>query len=178
MSSNLVKDSFDYYDSNYDEFESFLNGIDEIQIWNIQDDEMTPNEILFLQGESKIHKSPYQIIGMYTTGSNSWIWAWASPTLEKKDTYIIAKVLNYGIQLNPSKNMFLKTELITSRFIITNMIQLELHIAIGSYLAKVPFIIGIYKVGDKHLLIKNINDISKLPKNTKILFLYVINNPY
>ena len=54
---------------------------------------------------------------------------------------MLRNILNYGLNLDPiTENTFLKTELITSRFRINDPVQLDVHIAISSYLSKVPFI--------------------------------------
>ena len=55
---------------------------------------------------------------------------------------LLRKILNYGVELEPTNN-FLKTELITSRFRVTNKIQLDIYSAIVSYLSKKPRVIKI-----------------------------------
>jgi hypothetical protein len=79
--------------------------------------------------------------------------------MKKKNTTILRKILNYGIELEPTNN-FLKTELITSRFRVTNKIQLDIYSAIVSYLSKKPRIIRI-KLFNNIKLTEDINDKKK-----------------
>ena len=62
-------------------------------------------------------------------------------------SYISRKILNYGLDLTPDEQ-FLKSELITSRFRISSKIQLDIHVALASYLTKMPLIY-------KHITIPN-----------------------
>jgi hypothetical protein len=67
------------------------------------------------------------------------------PYLSKNSTYTSRKILNYGLDLGPNQE-YLKSELITSRFRITNPIQLDIHTAISSYLSQIPTIFQISKL--------------------------------
>ena len=42
-------------------------------------------------------------IGTYDSSTMIWSWAWAIPTMKKKNTTILRKILNYGIELFLSK---------------------------------------------------------------------------
>ena len=64
----------------------------------------------------------------------------------KNQINLIKKVLNYGINLD-NDSIFLKSELITSRFKIVNSLQLDMHLAIASYISKEPFVIPIIDNG-------------------------------
>ena len=58
----------------------------------------------------------------------------------KNTNYVSRKILEYGLDIDYKDISFLKTELITSKFRITDNIQLELHLALASYLSKNPVI--------------------------------------
>ena len=74
------------------------------------------------------------------------MWAWMSPDFLSNETIIVKKLLNYGLKINPTTiktlspdKLYLKTQLVNSRFLLEDEIQLELHLAIASYLAKDNF---------------------------------------
>jgi len=81
----------------------------------------------------------FEVIGVFNNNSSIWTWGWAIPTFNKNITYKIRKLLNYGIDLD-AENILLKTELITSKFIINDPIQLDIHVALASFIAKNPVI--------------------------------------
>lgn len=197
MSVEMVRNALEYYDKNSEDFDKFLDKVHYIY-FEKYNDEMTRDKVLFY-GEDKtlIHKARYESIGSYTPDNELWIWAWSIPYHKKNKTYTIAKILNYGIQLPPT-DLFLKSELTTSRFRITNNVQLEMHAAIASYLAKVPFVIPyIVPSHDKNIdkiqkgniaylddpeyfrfkRLKETDDLTKLPKGTTLEFLYILDLP-
>ena len=96
--------------------------------------DMDHNVIVFLTLKKKFYRSRYEIIGLYTSENNIWAWSWAIQCF-KNNTNIARKIWNYGAVLDPNVG-FLKTELITSRFKISNKIQLDIHVAIASYISK------------------------------------------
>ena len=94
------------------------------------------NVIIMYDSELKeIFRSRYERIGIFHIKIQMWTWAWAIPYLKKNETTIIRKILSYGTELDPEVSN-LKAELITSRFKVTNKIQLDLYCAIASYLSK------------------------------------------
>jgi hypothetical protein len=88
----------------------------------------------------------YEILGVFDNLNNIWMWAWMVPEFLTNETNIVKKLLNYGLKINPSiltelsdDKLYLKTQLVNSRFLLDDMFQLELHLAISSYLAKDNF---------------------------------------
>ena len=59
-----------------------------------------------------------------------WLWGWARPDTNKNEVYTSRKILNYALNLPVStdKFNFLKDELLTSNFLINDMIQIDMHI--------------------------------------------------
>ena len=148
----LVKDSLDFYDRNQEIYKKNLDDINYIRFKQASTE--IEHNILYLYNENKeeIYKTKYEYIGIYEPTINVWTWAWAIPTLSKKNTNIIRKLLMYGTELDPS-SYFLKSELITSRFRINNEIQLDIHCSIASYLSKKPVVFKL-----KHYKNVNIED--------------------
>jgi len=95
-----------------------------------------------------------------------WFWGWAVSAFRKNLTIISRKILTYAFDLDPSVflNLQLKTELVTSRFIITNPIQLDIHVALASYLSKSPLIYKYIIYADE-----------KNPKDYVVYYLILLN---
>ena len=160
----MIKEALEYYDDNQFKLEELNRKIKYIKFVESEKD-FEHNEIfLYDYDANKLDKARYEYIGTFDSSTSIWSWAWAIPTMKKKNTTILRKILNYGIELEPTNN-FLKTELITSRFRVTNKIQLDIYSAIVSYLSKKPRIIKI-KV---YLNVKVIEDIdNKIDKTVFI----------
>lgn len=160
----LVKEALEYFDSNQYNQDSIIKRLKYIKFVDSEKD-FEHNQIVLYDDEfNKLDKAKYEYIGSYDSTTMIWSWAWAIPSMKKKNTTIIRKILNYGVELEPTNN-FLKTELITSRFRVTNKIQLDIYSAIVSYLSKKPRIIKI-KV---YLNVKVIEDIdNKIDKTVFI----------
>lgn len=86
----------------------------------------------------------YEALGIFDNTTRIWLWSWMDPTLMSKETILSKQLLNYGLKQNPDKfdktlldtKIFLKTQLVNSRFIIDTLFQLEIHLALASYLVK------------------------------------------
>lgn len=130
---SYVPVSLEYFDKNQEIYE---NAYDDIKYYKIVSDGYI---IFYDENKNEYTRSKYEIIGFFDNESKVWVWAWSVPHFNKNQTKIVRSIVNYGMELDP-KNSNLKTELVTSRFIITNMIQLDMHVAIASYLARKPLI--------------------------------------
>lgn len=155
----LVKEALEYFDSNQYKQEELVRILRYIEFIDSEKDFEHNQIVLYDDNFNKLDKSKYEYIGTYDSTTMIWSWAWAIPTMKKKNTTILRKILNYGIELEPTNN-FLKTELITSRFRVTNKIQLDIYSAIVSYLSKKPRIIRI-KLFNNIKLTEDINDKKK-----------------
>lgn len=165
VGKNLVTNSLEYYDKNQYKYENFINKIRYIK-FEISKKDMEHNIIhLYDNNKKKIHSSRYEIISIYTNQYKLWAWAWSIPIFQKNTTYIAKKIVNYGMNLNSDEAIYLKTELINSRFKISNPIQLDIHTAIASYLSKKPLIYKyiVYKSFKKDE--DNIFDIKYIPED-------------
>ena len=143
--NSLIPLSLEYYDKNKKEYNEFIKNIDKIE--RIQTDkDMEKNKIIFYNKKNKVLlESEYEIIGIFYKKFNAWIWSWAMPTLKKNEVMISRKLLNYAldIDINREENSqfrYIKTELITSRTRVTNKLQLDIYLALVSYLSKKKFI--------------------------------------
>lgn len=131
--------ALEYYDKNNEKYDVFFKKIHYYKIVKGSTDLEYSYFYLYDENKNEILKSRYENIGLYNNRSHTWAWAWSIPRFTKNTTTIARKIINYGMDL-PNDSTFLKTELITSRFRITNPIQLDMHIAIASYLSKKPLV--------------------------------------
>ena len=151
---NLILNSFEYYDKNNEKIKDKFIDVKYISL-DMKYNDLQHNNIIFYDKDLKeLFKSRFERIGIYENKSQIWSWAWTISYFEKNETNIIRKILFYGIELDSAKSSFLKSELITSRFRITNKTQLDIHCAIASYLSKKPHIFS-YKVFSNYELIDN-----------------------
>lgn len=139
----FVTTSLKYFDENNEKYDGILKHAKYVK-YIFAENDMSNNIVVFFdKNKNEIFKSRYEIIGLYNTDVNTWTWSWAIPTFKKNNTGTARKLLNYGLMLDPSVK-YLKTELITSRFRVADFVQLDIHVAIASYISKNPFV---YKYG-------------------------------
>lgn len=138
-SITLVKTALEYYDSNIDKYEHIYKNV--FYYKYIKYETGIENDIIIFYDKNKIEcfRSRYETLGIFNTVNNIWLWSWAKPNIDNKNTNIVRKLWTHAVTLDKSY-FFLKTELITSRFKISNIFQLDIHISIASYLSKCPII--------------------------------------
>ena len=147
MSDSIIIDALEYYDDNTEKYGAKFKAVKYVK-FELADTNMDHNKIImFDKTKTQIYKSRYELLGTYVSTTNTWLWGWAMPLSKKNSTVIARKIMNYGAELDPEER-FLKTELITSRFRITDPIQLEIHTAVASYLAKKPLIYKFFSYDD------------------------------
>ena len=126
------------------------------------------------KNKKEIFRSKTESIGSYYPPTKLWVWAWANPVNPKNNTYIVKKMFDYGMNMDPSQeNLFLRTELITSRFRTTDPVQLDTYLALSSYLAKIPYVFKLFWYGQKQELDsynKYISDVDKESHDKPLLY--------
>lgn len=161
--NNVISDSLEFYDNNKENNDRIFDKIRYLKI-NRSKNDMEKNIVEFYDKDLKlIKKYAYEILGVYNSTTKAWAWGWSIVNLKKNDTYIIRKLLNYGIDLDLD-HKFLKTELVTSRFRITNKIQIDMHVAIASYITKQKLIYS-YKVDNNPKLVNEVYFDTKISDN-------------
>jgi hypothetical protein len=144
MNTNLniiISKSLEYYDRNLE-----LNNkkyFNKTNNYKINNNKFNRDTIDFYYNKKKLFSFKMEEIGLYDTKTNIWIWSWAISKNSKKNNDISRKILNYGLDLADDSLISLKNELITSRYKIKNELQLDIKIALCSYLSKIPIIFEI-----------------------------------
>lgn len=187
--TTFISDSLSNYDKNMKEQDKMLKNANSFKVKYIDDNAENDKIIFFDKNNNEIIQFDYQMIGIYRSDFNTWTWAWGLPELNIKSTRIIAKILNYGFTLDPTKQYHLKSELINSRFIVSDPIQIDIHLAIASALSKInniyPVIIPINKTkreqanliekdNEYYNIIKTFDDINE-NDDAKINYIFLSN---
>lgn len=142
--SYIIKDALRYYDTNKEIFDKISKKFDNFELIKTHRSEYAT--IKFYDNKQRLLKEyKYQTISYYSPSIKLWKWAWSHPELKKSDTILSRKLLNYALDLDySSRNLFLKSQLTTSRFNIESDIQIDIHLALFSYLTKQK---NIYYIG-------------------------------
>ncbi len=153
---NIISNSLEYYDKNLELNKEFYNSINYINIIKSQGNNYNDYNYIEFYDKNKnlIKKSKYEILGVFNSSNSIWTWGWSIAKLNKNNVITSKKIFNYGFDLD-NNNIYLKNELVTSRFKISNPIQLEIHVSIGAYLSKNPQVFG-YKIYNDLINKKNI----------------------
>jgi hypothetical protein len=139
----FITDSLVNYDKNMKEQKKMLKDAYSFEFINSNDDTENDTIIYFDENNKEILRANYESISTFHSEFGTWTWAWANPSFSKKWTRIITKILNYGFTLDPNKNYHLKLELVNSRFVISDPIQIDIHLAVSSALSKINNIYNI-----------------------------------
>ncbi len=139
--STLINNALIYYDEHNIEYDEYIKS-DNIRV------ERETNKIIF----NNKTEFKYEFLGIFDNTTNIWIWAWLVPEFMFNETNIVRKLLNYGLKISPTptnkldnEQLYLKTQMVNGRFLLYDEFQLDLHLAISSYLAKDTFKFIYYK---------------------------------
>jgi hypothetical protein len=132
--SDLIKKSLEYYDSQNDKNKKYIENTK--IIFSGEDNQIS----LIDQDENILLDCNYEILGLFDNQTNVWLWAWLLPFLNSNDTIISRKLLDYALKLEPQSNSYdhyyIKSQLLNSRITIEDSIELDIHLALSSYLIK------------------------------------------
>jgi len=130
---NIIKKSLDNYELRNNEFEDFIKD-QEVSFDRIN------NKITFTKRKKNYN---YNVLGMFDKSNNVWFWGWMMPFFYSNEFNITNELLNYGLKINPTPvnrisndKLYIKTQLINSRFLLQNFYQLEIHLALSCFLVK------------------------------------------
>lgn len=135
----FIKKASEYYDNQK------YNYINLISNQNVKINEAT-SEIMFMFETEKPYYGEYEILGYFDNQTNIWIWGWLLGDLSSSHTNLCRELLNYGLKLEPRSNseehFMIKSLLVNSRISLEEDVQLDINLAIYSYLIrdKIAFI--------------------------------------
>ena len=177
---NLISDSLEYYDANSEKYNDFFKKVKYVKFLDVVKDIDHNTIIMYDSNKNEILSSRYEIIGVYNNKSRTWTWAWSVPRFRKNTTHIARKIITYGMDLDP-ESRFLKTELITSRFRITNPVQLDIHAAVASYLSRQYIVYKYVSYISFTADIDGLVDITNVPKDNAdeytVYYMFLLDRP-
>lgn len=135
--SDLIKKSLEYYDKQNYKNKKYIENTNIVT---------KPNESIEIYDgdDNLLLKTKYEILGLFDNQTNVWLWAWLLPFVNLEETTISRKLLDYGLKLQPQSNSkdhyYIKSQLLNSRITIEDSIELDIHLALSSYLIKDMFL--------------------------------------
>ena len=141
--SSVMSDALKYYDKNNEKYLNIKKKIKYVKYGVVNEKDIEGLKLIFFdENHVELFTSRVEILAKYYNFNNVWIWGWSLPNIKKSLTSIIRKIFLYGtdIDIKNYENILLKNELVTSRFRISDPIQIDMHCALASYLSKKPFI--------------------------------------
>jgi hypothetical protein len=152
---NTIKAAIEEYDNYEYKLLNFLKKIEYIKISNSIN--LTPRIKLFDSNKNLLLESAYENVGVYKQKNNTWIWAWSMNAINNNQNFISRNILLYSFKLRSEieSEFLLKSILLDSKHLIKNKLQLEILLALSSYLSKFHFILKIPYLPD---IIKNDNE--------------------
>jgi hypothetical protein len=102
-------------------------------------------------GETII-ETEYEFLGIYLDSYHIWNWAWSTTQIQKSEMNISIELLQYGLNLL-DKHPFIRYLLTNSRYFIKDKSQLDIIIAICSYVTKNSYIYNFeYQTGNQKII--------------------------
>ena len=140
----VIRNSLEAYDRHQFKIKNFISKVKFVKF--IENNNSTNQIIFFDKNKKKLFESSYEVMGIYLPQNNMWKWAWSIPSFPNKHTFMSRKILEYAFNLDPVKEYMLRSELINSKISVINDIQLDIHVALSSYISKNPFIFRWYSL--------------------------------
>lgn len=171
----LVKDALEYYDANNEKYRFVFKGARYVKFIPSKND-LEHNVVVFYNdAKEEMFRSRFEVIGLFNSNSNTWSWAWSIPTYRKNNTHIVRQIFMYGSELDPDESTrFLKMELITSRFRISDPVQLDVHASIASFLSHKPVIYNHYLFTDYQTGSDGLYDITQTTKQYTLHYIFLL----
>ena len=133
--NEIIKKALDYFDMKTYKY-NYLISNQNIKVNTID------NLITFKLEEDNI-KYNYELLGYYDNMTGIWIWGWVLSYLNHKDISLCKFLLEYGLKLEPEtttqEHLMIKGILVNSRIKIDEIVQLDINLAIYSYIVRDNF---------------------------------------
>jgi hypothetical protein len=176
-----IKTAIEEYDNYEYKIINFLKKIEYFKI--INPNNLTPRIKFYDSNKNLLLDSGYENIGIYKQKNNIWEWGWSINSINNNQNFISRNILLYSFKLRSEieSEFFLKSILLSSKHKIKNKLQLEILLALSSYLSKFHFI---FKLPILPNTVKNENTeeyinyknlfTDKNINNCNILYLFII----
>lgn len=145
---DIIQDSLKYYDENNLKYSKYMEKVHYIRYKKIEGGNIDGMICIFHDIDKKeLFRSKVELVGKHYKKFNIWSWAWGLPLAEKSLINTIKNIFIYATDIYSqngfmnSNNIILKQNLLTSRLLINNKIQLDIYCALSSYLSKIDLIL-------------------------------------
>ena len=177
---NTIKAAIEEHDIYEYKILNFLKKIEYIKISNSLNN-LTPRIKLFDSNKNLLFESAFENIGIFKQKNSIWQWGWSMNCINNNQNFISRNILLYSFKLKsdiPSE-FFLKSILLDSKHKIKNKLQLEILLALSSYLSKFHFILKLPFLPDTIVNNEEYINYKNLFKdknfiNCDILYLFII----
>ena len=144
---NIIQDSLKYYDENNLKYEKYMKKVKYVKYVDSEVDDIESIICIFYdKDKNKLFSSKVELVGKHYKKFNMWVWAWSLPFFDKSVTNIIKNIFMYITDSYTKEgtmnanNLVIKHHFMTSRFLISDIIQIDIYCAISSYLSKIELI--------------------------------------
>ena len=138
---NTIKTAIEEHDIHEYKIINFLKKIEYLKFDNKYGN-LTPRISFFDSNKKLLLDSGFENIGVFKQKNSIWQWGWSMNSINNNQNFISRNILSYSFKLKsdiPSE-FFLKSMLLDSKHKIKNKLQLEILLALSSYLSKFHFI--------------------------------------
>jgi hypothetical protein len=153
---DIIPDTLIYYDKNHkkrDFLSKLITNNNQVEtiIKNIFGSGNLDNHQIILKYQNLTVTLEYEVICVYSETVKTWIWGWAYPILNPRFCEVAKKIFIHGFNMD-SDDIDLKTFLVTSRFFVKNIINLDIYLSYIANIVNNPYIIGIVKFDESDII--------------------------
>lgn len=175
---NTIKTAIEEHDIYEYKIINFIKKIEYFKIDNKKN--LTPRIKFFDSDKNLLLESGFENVGVFKQKNNTWQWGWSMNAINNNQNFISRNILLYSFKLKSEihSEFLLKSILIESRLKIKNKLQLEILLALSSYLSKfhfifkLPFLPFSYNI-DEYINYKDLFN-NKDFNDCEILYLFII----
>jgi hypothetical protein len=120
----------------------------------VTDNDRVRSSIQFINEKTNeiVIDTEIEILAIFYEKLKIWCWSWSLTGLTNSQNYLSKEILLYALKLDVEMS-YIKSILTTSRGIIDDISQIDINLAIGASIIKMPYIYPfLYKINDSYLI--------------------------
>lgn len=162
----VIRNALSYSDNLNKNMRELNNSVKAIETLDTVYDQQKNIMIFKNEKDEEILRTEYECVGMFFSETKTWVWSWNLGHLTKNKYTLCRGILNYGLDLGPEKeSRDLKIHLTTSRFSIIDPVQIDIFVALASYLSKKYIYKQIDGLFTKYYFLTGLNPQQKIQLN-------------
>ena len=168
---HIISEALVQYDAAQPVIRYLLKNARQEGIKSTNDIERTKIKFIDKNTDEVLVDTEVEILAIFYDKFNVWSWAWAHTGLTNAENYLSKEILLYALKLE-SDLSYLKSILTRSRGEIKDITQIDINLAIGSFVIKKPYIFPyIYTIDNDnlvyYLILINNDDLDRLKDKIK-----------